>query len=159
MYVCRNCGRIQLCFFSWFPSLTATITPVCTMHVDERIDCGHNGMRKEQCLGRGCCWQPTNQNGAPWCFQIKRKLCQFQKPQGAVNFSHISFWYLVWCAIDLCGWYDVADIPIYTGQCGTPAIPPSVATSGRIVGGTETKPHSWPWQVCSWTLNAIQRIK
>ena len=34
------------------------------------------------------------------------------------------------------------------GECGVPAIPPMVRSSNsRIVGGTQAKPHSWPWQV------------
>lgn len=42
------------------------------MNTDERIECGWYGIRKEQCLAKQCCWQPSNENGAPWCYQQRR---------------------------------------------------------------------------------------
>lgn len=38
-------------------------------------------------------------------------------------------------------------MPVYTGECGVPAILPDVLSGNRIVGGVEAKPHSWPWQI------------
>lgn len=81
----------------------------CAMDTDDRMECGFYGIRKDQCLATGCCWKPSNDGGAPWCFHVKR-------------------------------------VPAFTGECGLPPISPAVS-GGRIVGGTEAKAHSWPWQV------------
>ncbi|KAK2143569.1 hypothetical protein LSH36_831g00010, partial [Paralvinella palmiformis] len=37
------------------------------------------------------------------------------------------------------------------GTCGRPVIPP---TGSRIIGGDESRPHSWPWQVALRNINA-----
>lgn len=35
----------------------------------ERTDCGYVGVSQGECEGKGCCWSPTQSQGAPWCFQ------------------------------------------------------------------------------------------
>ena len=55
--------------------IPATVTQQCAMHSKERMDCGTYGIRKHQCLAMGCCWQPINENGIPWCFHEKSECC------------------------------------------------------------------------------------
>jgi len=34
----------------------------------KRVDCGHHGIRRDECLQRDCCWKESSISGAPWCF-------------------------------------------------------------------------------------------
>ena len=40
---------------------------ICLVSLDERRDCGWEGIRDWQCQARGCCYDPTVQNTV-WCF-------------------------------------------------------------------------------------------
>ena len=33
-----------------------------------REDCGYYGIHSRECTDGGCCWMPTQEQGAPWCF-------------------------------------------------------------------------------------------
>jgi len=33
-----------------------------------RGECGYYGIQQQECEQRGCCWNPTSQQGQPWCF-------------------------------------------------------------------------------------------
>ena len=44
------------------------------------------------------------------------------------------------------GW-DSKVSPYCIPICGKPVNRPFVHRRGRIVGGLDAKPHSWPWQV------------
>ncbi|ELT95273.1 hypothetical protein CAPTEDRAFT_87401, partial [Capitella teleta] len=46
----------------------ATMKPGCLMNNEERAECGWYGIRKHQCMAKGCCWQPNSNPSAPWCF-------------------------------------------------------------------------------------------
>ena len=41
---------------------------VCLLGETEREDCGYYGIRSEECVERGCCWQPSEVSNTPWCF-------------------------------------------------------------------------------------------
>ena len=43
----------------------------------DKIDCGYYGIRKEQCLANDCCWQPTNEDGIPWCYHETRNMTPY----------------------------------------------------------------------------------
>lgn len=70
---------------SVFPSsfnLNSTIFPgtdipygMCRTAPSDRTDCGHVGVTKEECLGKGCCYDDSFDDGkAPWCFYPPGKL-------------------------------------------------------------------------------------
>lgn len=45
-----------------------SITLNCTLPNRYRDDCGHFGIQKEECVGKGCCWVPCTEGRGPWCF-------------------------------------------------------------------------------------------
>eukprot|EP00735_Rhodelphis_limneticus_P000780 TRINITY_DN11307_c0_g1::TRINITY_DN11307_c0_g1_i1::g.745::m.745 TRINITY_DN11307_c0_g1::TRINITY_DN11307_c0_g1_i1::g.745 ORF type:complete len:956 (+),score=271.53,sp/O04893/AGLU_SPIOL/35.44/1e-153,Glyco_hydro_31/PF01055.21/6.7e-148,Trefoil/PF00088.13/5.5e-14,Trefoil/PF00088.13/5.4e+03,Gal_mutarotas_2/PF13802.1/0.002,Gal_mutarotas_2/PF13802.1/5.1e+03,Gal_mutarotas_2/PF13802.1/7.8e+03 TRINITY_DN11307_c0_g1_i1:28-2868(+) len=40
----------------------------CTVDPSARKDCGYSGITDSQCWASGCCWSPSDVQGAPWCF-------------------------------------------------------------------------------------------
>jgi len=44
--------------------------------VESKSDCGYVGIDEQQCVNRGCCWQPS-QSGAPWCFHGQTSVPQW----------------------------------------------------------------------------------
>jgi len=40
----------------------------CSVDPSLRKDCGYYGIQESECVNIGCCWGPSNVNGAPWCF-------------------------------------------------------------------------------------------
>ncbi|KAL6600692.1 glycosyl hydrolases family 31-domain-containing protein [Neocallimastix sp. 'constans'] len=40
----------------------------CTVEPLARKDCGYIGINESACVSNGCCWDPSNVDGAPWCF-------------------------------------------------------------------------------------------
>jgi len=37
----------------------------------KRVDCGHHGIQRGECLQRDCCWKESSISGVPWCFYAK----------------------------------------------------------------------------------------
>ncbi len=69
-----------LMFALHFVSVAATVTSECMQENAERVECGWYGIRKEQCLSTGCCWQPSNNGDTPWCYheirESNNKICK-----------------------------------------------------------------------------------
>ena len=60
-----------LLYLSVNPPFLLGPLPLCDVHVprDERIDCGWNGVTKQQCEAKGCCYDDSwSHDGAPYCF-------------------------------------------------------------------------------------------
>ena len=130
----------------------------CNLDPGERGDCGFFGMDEEDCYKRReCCWGESSTEGVPWCYHskptIKAECAMWNNDRLECGFYGIR---KEQCLTTGCCWkptnengvpwcYHIKRIPAFTGECGIPPISPSVA--GRIVGGTEVKAHSWPWQV------------
>ena len=57
----------------------------CGVSHDRRTDCGFIGLSKEDCERKGCCWDPTEAAGIPWCFHRDSRACQGYAVQNPVN--------------------------------------------------------------------------
>ena len=57
---------IALLFSSTF-SLKNVTASGYSCSVDSKVDCGWNGIDEAKCEERGCCWEPSNIKGEPWC--------------------------------------------------------------------------------------------
>jgi len=55
--------RLFLSFVFHFVSAQYTCNTKTT-----RGDCGDYGIQQSDCEQRGCCWNPTSEQGQPWCF-------------------------------------------------------------------------------------------
>jgi len=44
--------------------------PPMYCNLNNRPDCGYNGIPESECEGKGCCWDPIDPNpgNVPWCF-------------------------------------------------------------------------------------------
>ena len=43
----------------------------CLVPSEDKIDCGHYGIKQNECVERGCCWRPSKRPNDPWCFTTK----------------------------------------------------------------------------------------
>lgn len=49
-----------------------------------------------------------------------------------------------------------AIVAYVAADCGVPSIKPEIDLGGsKIVGGTEAKAHSWPWQIALFERNGM----
>ena len=58
--------------------ITEMVTDECSIPYEEKEDCGHYGIKKEECLEQGCCWVPSKRPNDPWCFSAKPGAISFQ---------------------------------------------------------------------------------
>jgi len=95
------------------PTPTETNPPekVCPAVETSRKECGFLGITRKECIEGGCCWEESETEGIPWCFNhenenivIKPKgiTVRFQKPQG---WSTVYLW--AWDANDKNVYGDV----------------------------------------------------
>ena len=57
------------CLISVLFSFTELAYGMCRTAPSERNDCGYVGITKEDCLGKGCCYDNSYDDGkTPWCF-------------------------------------------------------------------------------------------
>ena len=59
--------------------ITEMVTDQCAIPYEEKEDCGHYGIEKEECLERGCCWVPSKRPNDPWCFSAKPGVFRFNQ--------------------------------------------------------------------------------
>ena len=52
-------------FLSIIPLMKGLICPE-TASTYGKVDCGYTGINQQQCIDKGCCWQPTNDH-SPYC--------------------------------------------------------------------------------------------
>ena len=130
----------------------------CNMDPGERGDCGFYGMKEDDCYKRECCWGKSSTEGVPWCYHSKPTItaeCAMESSERLeCGFYGIR---KEQCLATECCWrpsnendvpwcFHYKRVPAFTGECGLPPISPNVL-GGRVGGGHEAKPHSWPWQV------------
>uniref|UniRef100_A0A7M5XGX1 P-type domain-containing protein n=1 Tax=Clytia hemisphaerica TaxID=252671 RepID=A0A7M5XGX1_9CNID len=86
----------------------------CEIKPSERKECGYFGIKKPECVGKGCCWKPLeNGSKAPWCFFPAKK-----EPGPPV--------------------------PAPPGHPGVPAVPPTVLGPPAVPKGPDGKPPKGP---------------
>eukprot|EP00756_Hemistasia_phaeocysticola_P037212 Hpha_TRINITY_DN16684_c0_g6::TRINITY_DN16684_c0_g6_i1::g.181343::m.181343 len=106
--------------------------------VTAKVDCGHQGTTKDQCVAAGCCWKPVdpNPNNDPWCFKSNGPAPTPPSPPAPIppgETCSLPDSVKTDCAIGSkdactaagCCWHPVSPNPSNTPWCFHPAPPPA----------------------------------